>query len=300
METKHDMKAILGEDFFREEVRCDYLISAEMKSVFAILIDLYLTFAELCDKYGLRYYAMSGFLLGAIRHNGFIPWDDDLDVAMPRDDYNKLMEIAPKELEYPYFLRTPYTDPECFYSSIVLMNLSTSFVPKIFRNNKFKMGIPMDIFPLDYCDLKTYDSDRALIYNHIMKCSTYMKRNVKDLTDRQKSDQLLYKTTNPLYDWEQIQKIASNKAYYRSDNVAFSVLTTTDKKHLIFPSKCFKNTKKRKFESIEVIIPAEYEPLLTLLYGDYNQFPPIDQRGLKNNQIIMDPYNPFYVYTDNK
>ena len=123
---KHDMKAILGEDFFKEEVRCDYLVSAEIKRVFAVLIDIYLTFAELCDKHGLRYFANSGMLLGAIRHKGFIPWDDDLDVAMPREDYDKFMEIAPKELEKPFFLRTPFTDTNSFFSTMVLMNLSTS------------------------------------------------------------------------------------------------------------------------------------------------------------------------------
>ena len=89
---KHDMKAILGEDFFKDEVKCDYHIPAYMKMNWAIQLDLFMTLAELCDEHGLRYFANSGMLLGAIRQNGFIPWDDDLDVAMPREDYNKLIE----------------------------------------------------------------------------------------------------------------------------------------------------------------------------------------------------------------
>ena len=96
---KHDMKAILGEDFFKDEVKCDYHIPAYMKMNWAIQLDLFMTLAELCDEHGLSYFANSGMLLGAIRHNGFIHWDDELDVAMTREDYNKLMEIAPKEIE---------------------------------------------------------------------------------------------------------------------------------------------------------------------------------------------------------
>ena len=85
METVHDMKAILGEDFFKEEVRCDYLVSAKMKRIWAVELDMYLSFAEICEKYGLNHFLIAGSLLGAVRHNGFIPWDDDMDIGMTRE-----------------------------------------------------------------------------------------------------------------------------------------------------------------------------------------------------------------------
>ncbi len=295
---KHDMKAILGEDFFKEEVRCDYLISAEMKRVFAVLLDLYMTFAEICDKHGLRYYAFSGMMLGAVRHKGFIPWDDDLDVAMPREDYNKFMEIAPKEVESPYFVRTPYTDPECYYSYIVLMNLSTSFIPKIFKNKPFKKGIPLDIFPLDYCDLDKYDQDREVIYNHIMRCTTWMKRGCTGLSKQQNENFKTFHTDNPLLEWETIQKVASNPLYKGSESVAISVLTTTDKEHLIFPTKAFDNYIMMPFEKINVRVPIGYEDLLVRLYGDWHKYPPINERGKKNDSIIFDPDNSYLSYID--
>ena len=84
---KHDMKAILGEDFFKEEVRCNYLVSTQIKRIWAVLLDMYLAFSEACEKYGLKYFLIGGSLLGAIRHDGFIPCDDDLDVGMMREDY---------------------------------------------------------------------------------------------------------------------------------------------------------------------------------------------------------------------
>ena len=98
---KHDMKAILGEDFFKEEIKCGFKISAAQKLVWAMQLDMYLVFAEICEKYGLKYFFMYGSVLGAVRHNGFIPWDDDIDVGMMRKDFDVFMEVAPKELEEP-------------------------------------------------------------------------------------------------------------------------------------------------------------------------------------------------------
>ena len=293
---KHDMKAILGTDFFKEEKKCDYLIPSYMKKNWAIQLDLFMTLAELCDKYGLRYYANSGMLLGAIRHNGFIPWYDDLDVAMPRDDYNKLMEIAPKELDYPYFLRTPYTDTGCYYSSIVLMNLSTSFIPKIFKNKPFKMGVPIDIFPLDYCEPSKFDEDRSQIYNHIMRCGSWMKQGCENLDQLQLAKIEKYSTDNPLRDWEEIHKIASNPQYNNSDHYAIAVMTILKKEQSIYPVSDFKKVIMWPFETIMVPVPEGYDELLTIQYGDYKQFPPIEERGKKNNQIIFDPDRPYTDY----
>lgn len=293
---KHDMKAILGEDFFKEEVRSDYLISAEMKRVFTVLIDLYITFSEICEQHGLRYYAFSGMLLGAIRHNGIIPWDDDLDVAMPRDDYNKLMEIVPKELEYPYFLRTPYTDPDCYYSSIALMNLSTAFIPKMFINKPFKKGILLDIFPIDNCDPETFDDDRERIYDHIMRCGSWMKRGCENLDEIQLSKIAKYPTNDPLKEWEAINIIASNPKYAHSKFCAVSVHTIAPRNHAIYPTSCFEKVIDHPFESITIKIPAGYDALLKVIYGDYNTFPPISERGKKNEQIIFDPDNSYLNY----
>lgn len=292
------MKAILGEDFFKEEVKCEYLIPAYMKKSWVLQLDLFMTLAELCDKHGLRYYANSGMLLGAIRHKGFIPWDDDLDVAMPREDYNKLMEIAPKELEYPYFLRTPYTDPNCYYSSIVLMNLETSFVPKIFKNNPFKKGVPIDIFPLDYCDPSKFDEDRAKITDHIMRCSSWMKRGCDNLDDTQFKKIAKYPTDNPLNEWEEIHRIASNPQYHGSDYYAISVMTILRKEQSIYPVVDFEKVIMWPFETIKVPVPGGYKNLLEIQYGDFMKYPPVEERGKKNNQIIFDPDRPYTYYMD--
>ena len=131
---KHDMKAILGEDFFKEEVKCDYLISETQKMVWAMQLDLYLVFEEICKKYGLKYFVMYGSLLGAVRHNGFSPWDDDVDVAMPREDFDVFLRVAPKELDEPYALQDPYTYPNCFITNVTLRNSMGTYSREFVEN----------------------------------------------------------------------------------------------------------------------------------------------------------------------
>ena len=89
-----DLKINIPEHFLEKEVRCEYTISRQMKEVWAVCIDLLEEFKRVCRKYQLHYIADFGTLLGAIRHKGFIPWDDDLDVAMPREDYEKFGKIC--------------------------------------------------------------------------------------------------------------------------------------------------------------------------------------------------------------
>ena len=294
---KHDMKAILGEDFFKEEVRCDYLISKKSKYMMAMELDLYLVFSEICEKYHLKHFVFYGTLLGTIRHKGFIPWDDDIDVAMPRKDFDIFMEVAPKELHAPYSLQSPYSYPNCLYSTPTLRNSMGTFTAKIFKNLDYNKGIPLDIFPLDLCNPDTYEDDQKEIYKYIMQCSTYMKRDVKYLTAKQMEDQIRYKTDDPIKAWEKIHQLAKDDKYINSDY--YSIMTVTHDK-CIWPKKLFKNCLFLKFETIEVPVPGGFDEVLKIMYGDYMSLPPVEERGLINNSLIIDPYTPYLQYDFSK
>ena len=129
----------LPKKFWNEEIRDEYLVSAEMKKVWAIEMDLYRVLARIMDKHHLRYFTDGGTILGGVRHKGFIPWDDDFDICVPREDYEKLHQLA-SEFKSPYFLQSTVTDPEYGYSFMRLRNSNTSVVVKPYTHAKFNQG----------------------------------------------------------------------------------------------------------------------------------------------------------------
>ena len=94
---------ILPEVFFRAEIVDGFEVAEQIKKVWAIEIDILLQLDKICKRHSLRYFLIFGSLLGAVRHNGYIPWDDDLDVCMPRKDYEEFIRVAQAELKMPYF-----------------------------------------------------------------------------------------------------------------------------------------------------------------------------------------------------
>ena len=99
---------LIDENYLKEEIKCGFRITTERKKLFAVMLDLLYTFDNVCKKHDLKYFFVYGSLIGAVRHNGFIPWDDDLDVAMPREDYEKFIKLS-DEFNEPYFLQIPQT-----------------------------------------------------------------------------------------------------------------------------------------------------------------------------------------------
>jgi lipopolysaccharide cholinephosphotransferase len=120
-----DLKIKLPKGFLDEEIRCDHLVTKKMKEIWAVELDLLAEFQRVCDKYGIKYYASGGTLLGAVRHRGFIPWDDDLDIEMLRSDYIKLCQIGPKEFKYPYVFKNEFTESGSCMGSSKLRNCQT-------------------------------------------------------------------------------------------------------------------------------------------------------------------------------
>lgn len=295
---KESTKELLGPDFFKEEVRCDFLVPEKMKHIWASEIDLYLEFARICEKYNLKYFVFWGSLLGTVRHHGFIPWDDDMDVALLREDYEVFLKVAPQELSCPYFLQTPYTDPGSFFSLARLRNSSTTGMIQTFRHNTFNQGIWLDLEVIDDCDMCKIHEDRDKIFESVMKCATYMRKGSPHLDEKRKREIKLYHTENPLAEFENIQRIASNPSYKGSDYCNVATITAYAPEKMAWRKCYFENTIDMPFENIIVKVPAGYDEILKGTYGDYMKYPPLEKRGVWHGGNFFDPFKPYTEYIE--
>lgn len=286
----------LGNSFFEEEIRNEFPVSKKMKHIWAVEIDLYLEFARICEKYNLQYFVFWGSLLGAIRHGGFIPWDDDMDVAMMRKDYEIFLQVASSELKAPYFLQTPYTDPGAYFSLARLRNSSTTGMIQSFRHNRFNQGIWLDIDVIDFCDIDAIEENRTKIFPHVMRCATYMRKGAPNLDEKRKQELITYTTDDPLADFEAIHKIANNPAYKDSEYVNIANVTAYTPQRQTWKKQCFDSVTDISFENIKVKVPSGYDEILRTTYGDYMQFPPVENRGAWHGGNFFDPFNPYTEY----
>ena len=145
------LKLNIEKSFFLSEEREGYMVSTAMKKVWAVELDLLHEFSTICEKNGLKWFVHAGTMLGAVRHHGYIPWDDDVDVVMPRKDYEKLCEISSSVFNHPYFFQNKETDLGFAKNFSRLRNSTTTAIVKGFLSRKypFNQGVYIDIFPYD-------------------------------------------------------------------------------------------------------------------------------------------------------
>ena len=156
-----------NEDFnFQPEIKSGYLVSGEIKKLWYVQLDLLRKFDEMCKEVGIVYYAQGGTLLGAVRHNGFIPWDDDIDIMMLWDDYKKMLKVAPEYFHDPYFLQSYLTEPEGEPTHSRLRRSDTTgctrFELECITSDQYNKGIFIDIFPLFNVPDSTDDKEKQI------------------------------------------------------------------------------------------------------------------------------------------
>lgn len=283
-----NLKIKLPEGFLDEEVRDGFTVTTERKKIWAVELDLLVEALRVCNKYGLKVWADSGTMLGAVRHKGFIPWDDDIDLAISREDYEKLCEIGPREFRYPYFFQTEDTDPGAGRGHAQLRNSETAAILKHERDTgyTFNQGIFIDFFPLD--NVPDDPKKRAeLVYKieknrnkSISYTKLYYSKNPGTKSYRRYFARVLQgfiKAFHIKYNNVYYRQMEKDKLTYRDlkDSrfiASLYLLWRGDPDALVFERAWFKESLEVPFEFIKVKIPASYEEYLTKLYGEWREF----------------------------
>lgn len=290
-------KGVIAEDFLKEEVKNDFLITTERKKLWAVILDLLLELDRVCKKNGLKYFFDGGSLIGAIRHKGFIPWDDDLDVCMPREDYEKFISLS-YDFNYPYFLQTPYTDSEYFYGFAKIRNSNTTGIVEMFKFQQFNHGIWISVFPLDYWD-KDAENEYEIIKSLNIENSTYMRMSNPFLDEKNLERVKRYSGRNPLETYEEIQRRAQQFNSIGATYVTAAVSSVLSYRKKLWFADDFSSAILADFEGYKVPIPIGYDRILKIVFGDYMQLPPIEERGLHHSGTLFDADKPYTEYINN-
>ena len=300
------IKMRLPSDFFQEEVRCDYKVTEKTKKVWAVELDLLHELLCVCQKHQIKICMFAGTLLGTIRHKGFIPWDDDIDVCMTRAEYEKLLAISEKAFKYPYFFQTALSDRSYFFGYARLRNsLTTGYITE-YQSDDYNQGIFIDIFVLD-----GYVDDEAAFTKQIQK-RTFLT-NFADLYGMRKAGvrlsnfyvgHLVKTFLCKIIPYQQVVKAYhKNLSKYNSETNRLALLThpvpfirkywckKEDLEHLVY----------MPFENIQVPVPSNYDEVLKTIYGNYMAYPPVNERGAwHEGQITFDPDIPYQEFKNRK
>lgn len=288
-------KGKIKEDFLKEEVLCNFLVTRERKKLWGVLLDMLLEIDDVCKKHQLTYFLEAGTLLGAIRHKGFIPWDDDIDIFMPRKDYDQFVKLS-DEFPHPYFLQTPYTDPEYYYMPARLRNSNTTGVVEMFAYQNFNQGAWLSIFPLDNWEEEGGEERFEYIKSLIIENSTYMRMTNPHLSEKDQIRVKNHSGRHPLEIYEEIQRLAQQFNSQSTKYIAAAVSAAISYKRKLWYAEDFSSTIEWDFEGFKFPIPVGYDRFLKIMYGDYMQFPPVAERGHKHDGIIFNadiPYKEF-------
>ena len=280
----------------------DFHPSPELKRLQAIELDLFKEFKRVCQKYGLRYFAAGGTMLGAARHSGFIPWDDDIDVQMYWEDFKVFEEIAQKEFKHPYFYQSFKTDILSDVSPAArIRNTETTGCTKWeldnIRNASYNRGIFIDIFLLfpvpDATDDRVRQKERIdRAWRAIRGWYAFQNKlsGVSSSYDQYLGD---WEDAGKRYSIEQLKQLYFE---YCDDGGSGSreigqTSFRTHNPHFMWNREWFEETVELPFEDITITCPKQYDEFLRKQFGDWHT--PVFN-GSMHEFFIFDTETPYY------
>ncbi|MCI8650785.1 MAG: LicD family protein [Anaerotruncus sp.] len=245
-------------------------------------LDILLEFQRVCEKSGLCYYLTAGTLLGAIRHKGFIPWDDDIDVAMPRQDYDRLVQLAPQIFSEKYVYQEYRTEPNFPFYFAKLRKRGTIAEEPILRAIKMEQGCYIDVFPLDWCPDKSKIATLFFKGIELLNCAILARVSTEFVCKYKKYYMRLL--------WSILKRFSNRYLFFLREvlrNIAKWM--ATGKKLCtvggsygypkeVYCSEWWERAIPIEFEGYIFPAPAGWDMLLQSMYGEYMVLPPEKER----------------------
>lgn len=250
-----------------------------LKEAKTVELNILLHINEFCKKNNLRYFLAYGTLIGAVRHNGFIPWDDDIDINMPRKDYNWLMENYNKmNPNGRYKLISPYSK-EAKHSFIKIIDTFTTKIELGLSFNEDYLGIDIDVFPIDGQPESELDFNKLFdrlrrIYRLHYYCQIDSQRSIKRRIGIPIIRMLTGGKTALV---KKAEKLHSKYQYDKANYVGVTACLYINKGDR-YKKECVDKSIDIDFEGYKLPIPAGYDEILTNIYGDYMKLPPEEKR----------------------
>ena len=235
---------------------------------------------EVCNKIGVKYFLAYGSLIGAVRHQGFIPWDDDMDICMLRDDYEKLQDYLIANPSERYQVMSYKNNRNYVYPFMKVMDNQTYLIEEDVRIDS-NMGIYVDIFPVDgYEDDQAFkDKMTTIIKKRQLSCYTFKgitnKKSFINSLIRYASVIAFYFTDTNIY-VKQIDELAKSRKVEDYELVDYLIYKDMNKP--VWKREWLKDVTFGNFEGRDFLIPVNFHELLTSDYGNYMQLPPVEQQ----------------------
>lgn len=270
-----------------------------------ISLEILKSIADFCDKKNIRYYLAYGTMLGAVRHHGFIPWDDDIDIMMPRDDYNKFLSTY-NGYNLNYRVCANDLDDKYQYTMAKVFDLRTHLEDFTMWKQYPYAGIFVDVFPIDGLPKTSVEQDKLFNHQQFLNlllhgsCMKYTFSNhYIDSKESYANIKSVVRTLlkfiaitlmHPLPTSILVKKIhqdASRYSFDQSTNVSVLIDCASGNQREILPREIFSNPKLYDFEQYQFKGIANYDFYLTHLFHNYMEMPPVDRRV---------PHHNFKVY----
>ncbi len=272
-------------DFFKTEVRDGFEIPAMMKRAWAAQMEVLHVVAGVCKNNGIRYFADGGTLLGAVRHKGMIPWDDDIDICVVREEYNRLIQVLPKALPHGFVVAGMYADSERLQKAAFVPHLRVIADETLWNFNDYMRyfhGFPyqrvgIDIFPMDYIsrDIGITNVQKQIIRLGIETLRDWNKLEENGMLDEyvngfQKLCNVSFDNVNNVknYMWKIIDKISSISYREEADYITNNFYWL-DNDNYKMKKECYDYTIELPFENMNIVAPEMYDEVLRAEYGDY-------------------------------